>query len=278
MLNNMIARKVIPPVIVAFLHSQGTRNEDLQPNAKFQQFIGADLVPWIRERYRIGKNAKLNVVAGSSFGGLAAAYTAFVHPEIFGTVLSQSGSFWWSPTYLEDVSPSPNAGWMVKQFAESNLEPLRFYMSVGSWESAGMLSGNRILRSVLMGKGNEVTYSEVVSGHNYANFQQSFPDGLIALLGDKAGENEVAAVGCSPLASAYLVNLLRMIKVFRLNFRGPREGSRRQTISNRPGFRMAANRRARSASLPNNECASVRLHEFNGYGAGYSGHRLDYAR
>ena len=185
MLDNMIAQKVIPPVIVAFLHSQGTRNEDLQPNAKFQQFIGAELVPWIRERYRIGKNAKLNVVAGSSFGGLAAAYTAFVHPDIFGNVLSQSGSFWWSPTYLEDVSPSPNAGWMVKQFAESTPKPIRFYMSVGSWESAGMLSGNRILRSVLVGKGNEVTYSEVVSGHNYANVQESFPEGMIALLGDK---------------------------------------------------------------------------------------------
>jgi len=185
MLDNMIAQKAIPPVIVAFLHSQGTRNDDLQPNAKFQQFVAAELMPWIRDRYRISKDPKLNVVSGSSFGGLAAAYTAFVHPEIFGNVLSQSGAFWWSPTYLQDVSPSPNAGWLVKQFAESTSKPIRFYMSVGSWESAGMLSGNRILRSVLAGKGNQVVYSEVVSGHNYANFQQSFPDGLIALLGDK---------------------------------------------------------------------------------------------
>jgi len=185
MLNNMITQKMIPPVIVAFLHSQGTRNEDLQPSAKFQEFVGTELLPWIRERYRISKDPRVNVVSGSSFGGLAAGYTAFVHPEIFGNVLSQSGSFWWSPTYLQDVSPSPNAGWLVKQIAESGPKPIRFYMSVGSWESAGMLSGNRILRSVLMGKGNEVTYSEVVSGHNYANFQQSWPDGLIALLGDK---------------------------------------------------------------------------------------------
>lgn len=165
------------------MHTQRTRNDDLQPNEKYQQFIAKDLVPWIRKRYRVSQDPKLNVVAGSSFGGLAAAYTAFVHPEFFGNVLSQSGSYWWSPTYLQDVSPSPNAGWMVKQFAESTSKPLQFYMSVGSWESAGMLSGNRILTSVLKGKGNEVIYSEVVSGHNYVNFQQSFPDGLIALLG-----------------------------------------------------------------------------------------------
>ncbi|MGO9933452.1 MAG: alpha/beta hydrolase [Steroidobacteraceae bacterium] len=183
MLDKMIAQKAIPPVVVAFLRSQGTRNDDLQPNGKFEEFIGTELVPWIRERYRVSKDAKQNVVSGSSLGGLAAAYTAYMHPEIFGNVLSQSGAFWWSPHYELEVLPSPNAGWMVKQFAESTAKPIRFYMSVGSWESAGMLSGNRILRSVLTGKGNEVTYSEVVSGHNYANFQQTFPDGLIALLG-----------------------------------------------------------------------------------------------
>lgn len=87
---------------------------------------------------------------------MAAAYTAFVHPEIFGNVFSQSGSFWWSPTYLQDVVPSPNAGWMVKRFAESPPKLLRFFMSVGLWEGAGMLSWNRILHSVLMGKGNGV--------------------------------------------------------------------------------------------------------------------------
>jgi enterochelin esterase-like enzyme len=186
MLDNMIAQSLIPPVIVAFVHTPETRNEDLPPNAKFQNFIGSELMPWIGEKYRISKNPKLNVVAGASFGGLAAAYTAFMHPDVFGNVLSQSGSFWWSPTYLKDSAPSPNAGWMVKQIAESPLKPIRFYITAGSWESPGMLSSNRIMHSVLMGKGNKVEYTEVANGHNFANFQQTLPDGLIALLGNKA--------------------------------------------------------------------------------------------
>ena len=185
-LDNMITGKAIPPVVVAFVHTQGTRDADLQPNEKYQQFLAQELVPWIRKHYRVSRDPRFNVVAGSSFGGLAAAYTAFVHPEIFGNVLSQSGSYWWSPTYLQDVSPSPNAGWMVKKFAESAPKPLRFYMSVGLWEGAGMLSGNRILHSVLSGKKNEVIYSEVVSGHNYLNFQSTLPEGLVALLGSKS--------------------------------------------------------------------------------------------
>ena len=42
-----------------------------------------------------------------------------------------------------------------------------------------------VLHCVLTGKKNEVVYNEIVSGHNYANFQSTSPDGLIALLGQQ---------------------------------------------------------------------------------------------
>ncbi len=103
-------------------------------------------------------------------------------------MLSISGSYWWSPNYAQDVLPSPNAGWMVKQFAESVHKPIRFYMSVGSWESAGMLSANRILHSVLIGQGIAVTYREDPVGHNDGNFQASLPEGLISLLHDPGAQ------------------------------------------------------------------------------------------
>jgi enterochelin esterase-like enzyme len=59
-------------------------------------------------------------VAGSSFGGLAAAYTALTMPERFGNVLSQSGSYWWWPGYrpdmpLEDVL-GPDSGWLATRY------------------------------------------------------------------------------------------------------------------------------------------------------------------
>src|SRR5262249_2042716 len=145
-----------------------------------------ELMPWIGKRYRISKDPRLTTLVGGSFGGLAATYTSFVHPEVFGNVLSQSGSFWWSPSYLSDPAPSPNAGWMVKRVAEASRKPIRFYLTVGSWESAGALSANRIMHSVLLGKGNKVDYTEVANGHNYANFQQTLPEGLLALLGKRS--------------------------------------------------------------------------------------------
>jgi enterochelin esterase-like enzyme len=185
-LDNMTSQSVIPALVVAFVHSEGTRESDLPPNSDFQNFIGAELMPWIRKRYRVSTDPKLNVVAGSSFGGLAAAYTAFIHPETFGQVISQSGSYWWSPQYLTDPAPSPNAGWMIKQFAESPRKAIRFYMDAGAWEPAGMLHGNRMLVSVLKGKGYTVSYREFLGGHYYAYWQQTLPDALIAVLGTKA--------------------------------------------------------------------------------------------
>ena len=36
-------------------------------------------------------------VGGMSYGGLAASFAALRHPDVFGAVLSQSGSYWWRP-------------------------------------------------------------------------------------------------------------------------------------------------------------------------------------
>lgn len=184
-LDNMISKSAIPHVIAAFVHSRDTRDADLPANMEFQKFVATELMPWVRQRYRISTDPKRNVAVGSSFGGLAAAYTAFNHPELFGKVVSQSGSYWWSPDYPKDGAPNPNANWMVKRFAESAVKPIRFYMDVGIWEPAGMLNGNRMMLSVLKGKGNQVTYNEFVGGHYYAYWRQTLPAGLIAVLGDE---------------------------------------------------------------------------------------------
>jgi enterochelin esterase-like enzyme len=185
MLDNMIDQHVIPAVLVAFVESGEHRNEDLAPNPDYQKFIVTDLMPWLQAHFNISRDRRQHIVGGLSLGGLAAAYTAFSHPELFANVLSQSGSYWWSDDYLRVALPSPNAGWMVRQFAEAPRKQIRFYCSVGVWEGAGMLSNTRTLRSVLLGKGYELTYREITAGHSGANFQATFPGGMIALLGKR---------------------------------------------------------------------------------------------
>jgi len=43
-----------------------------------------------------------------------ASYSGLCHPEIFGNVISLSGSYWWSPGEVSGDLVE-NSGWLVKQ-------------------------------------------------------------------------------------------------------------------------------------------------------------------
>jgi enterochelin esterase-like enzyme len=162
-LDNMIAAHVIPPVVAVFLESPD-RDVEFPPNDSFQQFIASELLPLLRTHYRISRDPRRNAVLGSSYGGLAAAYTAFTHPDLFGNVISQSGSYGWfsqSPDQgYQFRGIEPASGWLIKRIAEAPRKQIRFYLDAGIWEGSMMIFSNRMLRSVLAGKGYNVVYNE----------------------------------------------------------------------------------------------------------------------
>ena len=185
-LDNLIAEHRIPPVVAAFVFTpEGVnRNDDLTPNKHFQDFLSGELMPFIRARYNISSDPRLNAIGGSSRGALIALYSGLCHPEIFGNVISLSGSYWWSPG---DASGQlvDDSGWLVKRFAESPPSRLNVYMDVGTWEGPGQVMPNRVLYSVLKGKGCHVVYVEFPGSHAPFNWAQAFPDAIIATLGLK---------------------------------------------------------------------------------------------
>lgn len=187
-LDNLIAAGKINPTIAVLVPEANfpQRNRDLTGYKPFADFIGAELVAWMREHYHINAGADHVVVAGSSFGGFSASYCAFMHPEAIGNVLSQSGSYW----LTKDWKPGPtypyvgDTGFLIEEFKKSPRLPIKFYMEVGRFDSAViMIPANRELRDVLQVKGNEVTYNEFHGGHDYVWWRGSLADGLIALLG-----------------------------------------------------------------------------------------------
>jgi hypothetical protein len=96
---------------------------------------------------------------------------------------------------------------MIKELATRPRLPIRFYMDVGLWETADMLMPNRILRSVLDGKGYEVAYREFTGGHDYVVWRGTLSDGLVALIGTKSAKSKaelalVAMYTTTPTASA----------------------------------------------------------------------------
>ena len=191
-LDNMIAAREIAPVITVFMESPD-RDVEFTPNDDFQKFIGSELMPLLRKHYKISRDPSRNAVLGSSYGGLAATYTGLMHPELFGNVISQSGSFGWSPPQPQAAGAaasqapafrgtSAESGWLIKRVAETPHRKLRFFLDAGTWEGGGMLSSNRLLRAVLVGKGYEVVYRESPGTHSSYYWMLRLPDGLRAEL------------------------------------------------------------------------------------------------
>ncbi len=177
-LDNLIAEGRIPPtaaLIIANPSSQ-SRQRELPANPQFARFVAEELMPWARAQ-GIGAVASRTVVGGSSYGGLASAYLGLKHPELFGNVLSMSGSYWWS-------RPGEEPGWLIREYAGAPRQPLRFYLQSGLFEGPMILDTNRHLRDVLRAKEYRLEQVEYPAGHDYLQWRGSLGCGLVSLLGE----------------------------------------------------------------------------------------------
>ncbi len=180
-LDNLVAGGMLPPTAAILIANPSgeTRGAELPPNAAFARFLSAELMPWARAR-GVHAEAPKTVIAGASYGGLAAAWAGFRHPELFGNVYSQSGSFWWSPAGAEPA-------WLTREFAAAPKAPVRFLLEAGLFEtgragSPGILDTTRHLRDVLRAKGYDVAHREFAAGHDFYHWRGSLGDGLAELL------------------------------------------------------------------------------------------------
>ncbi|MEG0307161.1 MAG: alpha/beta hydrolase-fold protein [Clostridium sp.] len=180
-LDNLIADKKIPPIVVIFIDSTKTRREELTCSDDFGHVIAEDLIPWVRENYNISSNPEEGIIGGLSLGGLTASYLGLKHSEIFGNVLSQSGSYWYKPDGYEGTESNC---WMSTQFEAIDKLPLKFYINIGVVESKDkMIDTNINLRDLLISKGYQVDFEYFKGGHDYLSWGETLANGLISLIG-----------------------------------------------------------------------------------------------
>ena len=177
-LDHLIATKQIPQT-VAVLVGNVQRAREL-PSSMFADFLATELAPWAVEEYGASQDPANIVIAGSSLGGLAASFAGFQHPDVFGNVLSMSGSYWWEWGRQEERE------WLTRRFQETPRRPVRFFVAVGAMEKAdSQLATNRRFADVLAEKGYSVEYQEFNGGHGYVSWRRALFDGLITLLGEE---------------------------------------------------------------------------------------------
>lgn len=176
-LDNLIARNEIAPLVVA-LSNPHDRLREYADDPRHAAHVVEEVVPALENRFSLIGEASGRCIMGASFGGVASLSTAWRYPDIFDSMLLQSGSF--AFTDIGDHSRSPAFDPVVEfmnQFRKNPGMPSKqAFVSCGVYES--LIYENRSLVPFLRSMGIRAKFVESYDGHNWENWRNRLRAGL----------------------------------------------------------------------------------------------------
>jgi len=172
-LDNLIAQELVPPTIAIFVDPVD-RHRELMFERAFVDVVALEIVPFVQRRYHASADPRATVVGGFSAGGVAAVWSAHLHPDVFGNVLAQSGARFPLPSGLDVYEL------VAREIANAPPRETRFHLEEG--HLLPLATPFRHLLPVLGSKGNRVTLQTFVGGHHTSSWRVRLGDALVALL------------------------------------------------------------------------------------------------
>jgi enterochelin esterase family protein len=176
-LDNLIHRLEIPPLIVALIDS-AERLREYADDLRHATFLRHELVPLLERLFPVVHQPSARGLMGASFGAVASLAAAWRHPGYFGRLLLQSGSFAFTDIGDHDRGPvfDPVVRF-VNALREDPGQPAeKVFVSCGTYES--LIYYNRSLVPVLQSTGMDVRFVEARDGHNWENWRDRLREGL----------------------------------------------------------------------------------------------------
>jgi enterochelin esterase-like enzyme len=176
-LDNLIDRLEIPPMVVAFC-DPGDRLREYAADPRHADHIVNEVLPAVTERYPIEDRLLSRCLMGASFGAVATLSTAWRYPGVFGKLLLQSGSFAFTDigTHARGPAFDPVVEFM-NEFRERPGRPAeQIFVSCGVYES--LIYENRSLVPLLQELGIDTRFEEARDGHNWENWRDRLRTGL----------------------------------------------------------------------------------------------------
>ena len=180
-LDNLIHRLEIPPLL-AVLTQSPDRLVEYAGDDRQARFVAVEIPELVGARFQLHAAPVGRVLMGASFGAVASLHAAWRHPNTFGGLLLQSGSFAFSDIGDHRRGPvfDPVARF-VNEFRRSPGHPAdRIFVSCGIYES--LIYENRSLVPLMRDRGLDVRYEEVRDGHNWENWRDRLQSALGWLL------------------------------------------------------------------------------------------------
>ncbi|KIG19230.1 ferric enterobactin esterase-related protein [Enhygromyxa salina] len=177
-LDNLIERLEIPPLIAVFLDSPD-RLREYANDERHARFVTEELAPRLAERLPLLDTPRGRCLMGASFGGVAALSTAVRYPNYWGRLLLQSGSFAFTDIgHQNHRGPlfNPVVSFMNAFREDPKAISERVFVSCGVYES--LIYENRSLVPLLDETGMQVRFVEARDGHNWENWRDRSREGL----------------------------------------------------------------------------------------------------
>lgn len=176
-LDNLIHRLEIPPIIVAFTNPKNRLVEYAhhEPHARF---LVEELLPVLDKKFPLIERPSARGLLGASFGAVSTLSTAWRYPGVFGSLFLQSGSFGFFDIGGHQRGPlfDPVVAF-VNEFRKKPGRPTdRAFVSCGVYES--LIYENRSIIPVMQSTGMDVHFVESKDGHNWENWRDRMREGL----------------------------------------------------------------------------------------------------
>ena len=177
-LDNLMNRRLMADCVVAFTHPVD-RLKEYGAGSGHSRFLTSELVPQLEERLPIRGDPAGRVLAGASFGGIAALAAAVRAPGFYGGLLLQSASFLYTVVGREHEG-GPVFDPVVKfvNAVRSNPEPVveKIFLSYGAFEPSAQR--NLAMVDALRRMADQVRVVESLDGHTWTGWRDRLLDGL----------------------------------------------------------------------------------------------------
>jgi enterochelin esterase-like enzyme len=186
-LDNLIHRGEIPPLVAAFLHPKD-RLLEYANSANHARFLTQELLPQLETEFPLVHNRSGRILLGASFGAIASLSTAYRSPSTYGSLVLMSGSF-----VFADAGTDHGGGEVfdpvVKFVNQYRNHPRRvaerLFVSCGLYEP--LIIPNRSIVPIFESADMQVRYVEARDGHTWENWRDRLRDALTWVLPGPAG-------------------------------------------------------------------------------------------
>jgi enterochelin esterase-like enzyme len=177
-LDNLIHRLDVAELVAAFTYP-GDRLAEYANSAAHARYLTAELLPRLETELPLVAKPSGRCLMGSSFGAVASLTTAYRYPEVYGSLLLQSGSF-----VFTDIGHNHGGGpvfepvvrFMNRYRAAPRRVADRLFVSCGVYEP--LITPNRSMVPVFESTGMAVRYVEARDGHGWENWRDRLRAGL----------------------------------------------------------------------------------------------------